>query len=157
MGLFQPGQGEVVRADLTSPLRVLTFPVLELILVTGLSWMLIGWLDQPGMAVDPQLRNTIVLIWAVLALWRFVLPLFKARRRRFVVTDRRIVVRAGALRARTDSIPFRDIRSVKRRRSGITLAITGYDRPLYFPDVPRAKKVTAMIESSLPPAQMNYW
>lgn len=157
MGLFQPGQGEVVRADLTSPMRTLTFPVLELILVTGLSWMLIGWLDQPGMGTDPQLRNAVVLIWAALAFWRFVLPLLKARRRRFVVTDRRIVVRAGAWRARTDSIPFQDIRSVKRRRSGITLAIKGYDRPLYFPDVPRAKKVTQMIESSLPPASLNYW
>ena len=68
-----------------------------------------------------------------------------------------IVVRAGAWRARTDSIPFQDIRSVKRRRSGITLAIKGYDRPLYFPDVPRAKKVTQMIESSLPPVSLNYW
>ena len=107
----------MVRADLTSPMRTLTFPVLELILVTGLSWMLIGWLDQPGMGTDPQLRNAVVLIWAALAFWRFALPLLKARRRRFVVTDRRIVVRAGAWRARTDSIPFQDIRSVKRRRS----------------------------------------
>src|SRR5699024_2029148 len=74
MGLFQPGQGEVVRADLTSPMRTLTFPVLELTLVTGLSWMLIGWLDQPGMGTDPQLRNAVVLIWAALAFWRFALP-----------------------------------------------------------------------------------
>lgn len=145
-----------MRADLTSPLRTLTFPVLELILVTGLSWMLVGWLDRPDMVVDPQLRNTVVLIWAVLALWRFALPLLKARRRRFVVTDRRIVVRAGTLRGRTDSIPLQDIRSVTRRRSGITLAVSGYDRPLHFPDVPRAKKVTQMIESSLPPRPMIY-
>lgn len=62
MGLFQPGQGEVVRADLTSPMRTLTFPVLELILVTGLSWMLIGWLDQPGMGTDPQLRLSLIHI-----------------------------------------------------------------------------------------------
>lgn len=157
MGLFQPGQGEVVRADLTSPMRTLTFPVLELILVTGLSWMLIGWLDQPGMDTDPQLRNAVVLIWAALAFWRFILPLLKARRKRFVVTDRRIVVRAGAWRTRADSIPFQDIRSVTRRRSGITLAIKGYDRPLYFPDVPRARKVAQMIEASLPPTPVNYW
>jgi len=155
MGLFRPVRGEVVRADLTSPLHTLTFPVLELILVTGLSWMLIGWLDQPGSTVDPQLRNGVVLVWALLALWRFVWPLLKSRRRRFVVTDQRLVVRAGEFGARTDSIPFRDIRSVQRRRNGIYLAIVGYQRPLYFPDVPRAKKVTAMIEESLEPAQ--YW
>ncbi|MDO5670144.1 MAG: PH domain-containing protein [Corynebacterium sp.] len=151
MGLFRPVKGEVVRADLTSPLRTLTFPVLELILVTGLSWMLIGWLDQPGSVVDPQVRNGVVLVWALLALWRFVWPLLKSRRRRFVVTDQRLVVRAGAFGARTDSIPFRDIRSVQRRRGGIYLSLIGYQRPLYFPDVPRAKKVTAMIEESLEP------
>jgi hypothetical protein len=157
MELFRPAEGEVVRADLTSPLRTLTFPVLELILVTGLSWMLIGWLDQPGMEADPQLRNAVVISWVVLSAWRFGLPLVRARRQRFVVTDRRLVVRAGSLRSRTDSIPLRDIRSVKRRRNGISLAIAGYDRPLHFPDVPRAKKVTALIENSLPSAQMNYW
>ncbi|RSZ61808.1 PH domain-containing protein [Corynebacterium hylobatis] len=157
MELFRPDEGEVVRADLTSPLRTLTFPVLELILVTGLSWMLIGWLDQPGMEVESQLRNAVVIIWAALSLWRFGLPLLRARRQRFVVTDRRIVVRAGALRSRTDSIPLRDIRSVKRRRNGISLAIAGYDRPLHFPDVPRAKRVAGLIENSLPSAQANYW
>ena len=146
-----------MRADLTSPMRTLTFPVLELILVTGLSWMLVGWLDQPGSVVDPQLRNAVLIIWLALAAWRFLLPLFKARRRRFVVTDRRIVVRAGSLGSRTDSIPFRDIRSVKRRRNGISLAISGHDRPLYFPDVPRTKKVVGMIESSLPPTHAKYW
>ena len=146
-----------MRADLTSPLRTLTFPALELLLVTGLSWMLIGWLDQPGSAVDPQLRNAVVLVWAALAVWRFVWPLLKSRRRRFVVTDQRLVVRAGEFGARTDSIPFRDIRSVQRRRSGIFLAIAGHERPLYFPDVPRVKKVTAMIEESLPPAPVRYW
>lgn len=157
MALFRPVEGEVVRADLTSPLHTLTFPTLELILITGLSWMLIGWLDQPGMYTDPQLRTAVLVVWALLALWRFVLPLVKARRRRFVVTDQRLVVRAGEFRARADSIPFRDIRSVERRRNGILLAIIGYDRPLYFPDVPRAKRVAAMIEESLPPTPVRYW
>ena len=157
MALFRPVEGEVVRADLTAPLHTLTFPTLELILVTGLSWMLIGWLDQPGSTVDPQLRNGVVLVWALLALWRFVWPLLKSRRRRFVVTDQRLVVRAGEFRSRADSIPFRDIRSVQRRRSGIFLAISGYDRPLYFPDVPRAKRVAALIEESLPPTPTRYW
>ena len=113
--------------------------------------------DGAGSVVDPQLRNAVVLVWLLLAFWRFGLPLLKSRRRRFVVTDQRLVVRAGEFRSRTDSIPFRDIRSVQRRRNGIYLAIVGYQRPLYFPDVPRAKRVTAMIEESLPPAPARYW
>lgn len=157
MEMFRPARGEVVRADLTSPLRTLTFPVLELILVTGLSWMLIGYLDQPGTFVEPQLRNAVVLIWLALAAWRFGLPLLRARRRRFVVTDQRIIVRAGEFRSRPESIPFRDIHSVERRRSGIFLAVHGYERPLYFPDMPRAKRVTTMIEQSLAPTPQRYW
>jgi len=157
MGLFRPGRGEVVRADLTAPLHTLTFPVLELILITGLCWMGIGWLDQPGQVIDIQLRNGAVLLWALLVLWRFVLPLLRARRRRFMLTDRRIIVRAGTFTSRVDSIPLRDIRAIQRRRNAISLAILGHERPLYFPYVPRAKKVTAMIESSLPPAPVRYW
>lgn len=151
MGMFRPGDGEVVRADVTAPLRTLTFPVLELILITGVSWILIGWLDRPDMVVDVQLRNGVVLIWFLLAVWRFVLPLIRARRRRFIVTDRRIVVRDGAFRSRVDSIPLRDIRGVSRRRRGISLAISGFARPLYFPDVPKTKRVAGLIETSLPP------
>lgn len=151
MGMFRPGDGEVVRADVTAPLRTLTFPVLELILITGVSWILIGWLDRPDMVVDVQLRNGVVLIWFLLAVWRFVLPLIRARRRRFIVTDRRIVVRDGAFRSRVDSIPLRDVRGVSRRRRGISLAISGFARPLYFPDVPKTKKVAGLIETSLPP------
>ncbi|WP_027004563.1 PH domain-containing protein [Corynebacterium halotolerans] len=156
MGLFRPGEGEVVRADVTSPLRSLTFPVLELILITGLSWILIGWLDRPEAVVDMQLRNGVVVVWFLLALWRFGLPLLRSRRRRFIVTDRRIVVRDGALRSRVDSIPLRDVRAVSRRRRGISLAISGFARPLYFPDVPKTKKVAGLIESSLPPRPGHY-
>lgn len=151
MGMFRLGQGEVVHADLTSPLRTLTFPVLELILITGVSWMLIGWLDRPDIVVEAQLRNSIVLIWFLLALWRFGLPLVQARRRRFVVTDRRVIVRAASLRTRVDSIPLREIRGVRRRRRGVSLAIAGHDRPLFFPDVPRTKKVVGLIDAALPP------
>lgn len=151
MGMFRIGQGEVVLADLTSPLRTLTFPVLELILITGVSWMLIGWLDRPDVVVETQLRNSIVLIWCLLVLWRFVLPLALSRRRRFVVTDRRVIVRAASLRPRVDSIPLREVRGVQCRRRGISLAIAGHDLPLFFPDVPRTKKVVGLIDAALPP------
>lgn len=157
MGLFRLGDGEVVRADLTAPLRALTFPVLELILITGISWILIGWLDRPDAFVDVQLRNAVVVGWFLLAVWRFGLPLLRSRRRRFIVTDRRIVVRDGALRSRVDSIPLRDVRAVSRRRRGISLAISGYARPLYFPDVPKTKKITGLIETSLPSRDGRWW
>ncbi|RNE48778.1 hypothetical protein [Corynebacterium alimapuense] len=157
MGQFRPARGEVVRVDLTSPLRALTFPVLELILITGLCWMAIGWLDRPEQLVDIRLRNSVVWVWAALATWRFVLPLLRSRRRRFMLTDRRLIVRAEGFRAPVDSIPLRDIRTIQRRRNAISLSIQGLPRPLYFSGIPRAKKVTSLIESSLPPTQARYW
>lgn len=140
MGMMKMGQGEVIRADMTSPFRALIFPFLELILVTGLAWIAIGWCDTQG--VDLALRNALVGVWAILAAWRFGVPLFKARRRRFIVTNQRVIARQGK---KVDSIPLRDISGARRRRGGISLAIHGFERPLYFSDVPKAKKVEALL------------
>lgn len=140
MGIMKMGQGEVIRADMTTPFRALLFPFLELILVTGLAWIAIGWCDRQG--VDLVVRNSIVGLWAILAAWRFGLPLVKARRRRFIVTNRRVIARHGA---KVDSIPLNDIRGARRRRGGISLAIHGFERPLYFPDVPKTKRVAGLL------------
>lgn len=156
MSLLRLGPNEIVRADMTAPARTLVFPFLELVLITGVCWIGIGYLDQPGLAVDPVLRNAVVGLWAVLAVWRFVLPLLRARRQRFVVTDRRIIARAGTFRSRVDSIPLRDVHFVRRYRTGLSVSIYGHDRPLYFADVPRAKKLERLITEPLPPAPVRY-
>lgn len=150
MSKFRVGREERVLVDLTSSLHSLTFPVLELILITGLFWIGLGYLDRPDVEAAMELRNAVVVLWAGLATWRFLLPLVRSRRRRFMVTDRRVVVRAGRFRARVDSIPLHQIYRVNRRRNRISLAIAGYDRPLYFRDIPKAKKAVATIERSLP-------
>lgn len=151
MAGFRLERGENVRVDLTSSLSSLTFPVLELILITGLSWMGIGYLDRPDViaAVPLELRNAVVVIWLALITWRFLLPVLRSRRRRFMVTDRRVMVRAGRFGARVDSIPLQQIRGINRRRNRISLALAGYERPLFFKDVPRAKKVVTAVERQL--------
>lgn len=157
MAGFRLERGENVQVDLTSSLSSLTFPVLELILITGVFWMGIGYLDRPEVidTVPVELRNAVVVVWALLAVWRFVLPLLRSRRRRFVVTDRRVMVRAGRFGARVDSIPLRQIHGVNRRRNRISLAIAGYARPLFFRDVPKSKKVVKAIDRQL--AHAPYW
>lgn len=155
MGIMSMGQGEVARVDVTAPFRALTFPLLELVLVTGVSWIGIGWLD--ARATDPVLRNALVLLWAVLVVWRFVLPVVRTRRKRFVVTNRRVIARAEGLRAATDSIPLMDIVGVRRRRGGISLAIRGYDQALYFPDLPRTKKIERIIAAQLDELRSPVW
>lgn len=156
MGMMQLGTGEVVRADLTAPAHTLFFPFLELLLITALCWMAIGFMDQPGSMWDVNLRNGVVGLWAVLSFWRFGLPVIRARRRRFIVTNQRVIARAGSLRSRVDSIPLQQIHSVWRRRRGISIAIQGYDRPLFFPNVPRAKRVEKLIGGSLRPVAMRH-
>ncbi|QGU06575.1 Bacterial membrane flanked domain protein [Corynebacterium occultum] len=157
MSGIQLEAGEKVRVDLTSPLTSLTFPFLELILITGLCWMGIGYLDRPDLAttIPTDLRNAVVVIWLLLVTWRFILPLARSRRRRFMVTDRRVLVRAGTFKARTDSIPLRQIHHVDRRRNRIALALGGFDRPLHFKDVPKAKKAAAVINQSIGPARYS--
>lgn len=150
MGLPKLGPGERVRADMTSPPGALVFPFLEAVVTTGLVWMAVGYLDGPGYLIDSALRNALVGLWAALLVFRFVLPVVKQRRRRFILTDRRIIARAPTLKSRVDSIPLRDVHSVRRHKGGMSVAVFGMDRPLYFPGVPRGKRIEGMIQQSLP-------
>ena len=106
--------------------------------------MLIGWMDSTGVGAD--LRNLVVLIWAVLALWRFLQPVIRLRRRRFVVTNKRVVVMQGRS---VESIPFVQIRSAHRYRGGLNIGVFGYAQPVYFPDVGRTKRVEELIRRQL--------
>lgn len=147
MAKIKLGRGEVVLADMAPPLRGLVFPFLELIIATALSWMLIGWMDASG--VDVGIRNAVVGIWFLIALWRFVLPLIRLRRQRFVVTNKRVLFVPGG-RGRTESIPLMQIRGVRRRRGGLDIGVLGYGEAVHFDDVGRAKRVQALIEEQLP-------
>lgn len=147
MAKIKLGRGEVVLADMAPPMRGLVFPFLELIIATALSWMLIGWMDASG--VDVGIRNAVVGIWFLIVLWRFVLPLLRQRRQRFVVTNKRVLFVPGG-RGRTESIPLMQIRGVRRRRGGLDIGVLGYGEPVHFPDVGRAKRVQALIEGQLP-------
>lgn len=143
---FKVGEGEIVLADVCAPLSSLTIPLLELIMLTGVAWMAVGWMDvTPG--IDATLRNAVVGVWAVLALWRFVGPVVASRRRRFVVTDKRILARGR--RGAVDSIPHRQIHSVRRQRRGISVAVYGFDRPIYFERVGKARAVEKVLQSQL--------
>lgn len=150
MGLMRLGPDEWVRADMTAPARTLVFPFLETVATTGVLWMAIGYLDNPSVAwSEPILRNLLVAVWALLFVVRFLVPVLKARRKRFIVTNHRVIARAPGLRSKVDSIPLRQIHSARRYRGGISVAVFGLDRPVYFPEVPKTKKMEAMIAQSL--------
>ncbi len=142
---------EVVFVDLTSPFAALTYPLLELVVITGVMWMGIGYLDSPNAPwiVDVNLRNGLVGVWALLLIFRFVLPVARLRSRRFIVTNRRITLRGPSFRSSVHTIPLQAVKGVGRRRSTISLAVRGHDRPVVIPDVPRSRKVQARIEEAL--------
>lgn len=133
---------EELRYDLTAPLTTLTFPVVESLLATALCWMAIGYVDREW---NPQLHNLIVAVWALILVWRLVLPLVRRRRQRFALTTERIIVRGQGLRTREDSIPLHQVVGATKRRKGLYVDVAGMSRPLVFDGVPRAKKVTAEI------------
>lgn len=139
---FRVGDDELVLADVTAPLSSLLYPLLELILITGVAWMAIGWMDVTP-AVDSAVRNAAVGVWAVLVAWRFVWPVVRSRRQRFVVTDRRVLVRGR--RGAVDSIPRAQIQSARRARGGIDLQVYGFGRPLHYDGVGKARQVERLI------------
>lgn len=135
--------------DVTSPYSALIFPMLELITITGLAWIVIGYMDSANAAwfITPQLRNGFVGIWALLALWRFVLPVIRLRNRRVIVTDERITIRSAGLRAQTNTIPLHAVREVGRKHNTLYLRVAGQPQPIMVPDVACARRVQAEIES----------
>lgn len=144
--VFKVGEDETVLADVCAPLSSLTFPLLELVAVTGLAWMAIGWMDVTP-HFDPAMRNIVVAIWAILVVWRFVAPLVSSRRRRFVVTDKRVLARGR--RGAVDSIPLRQIHSVRRESGGLWVALYGYAQPVRFDDVGKTRAVEKTLRALL--------
>lgn len=141
---FKVGEDEVVLADITAPLGSLVFPLLELILITGISWIAIGWMDVTT-TVPLALRNGVVVLWLVLSVWRFVVPVVRGRRRRFIVTDRRVLARGGT--GKVDSIPHSQIHSARRAGGGVNLTVYGFPRPIRFDQVGKTRQVERLINS----------
>ncbi|MGO1951097.1 hypothetical protein [Corynebacterium casei] len=159
MSIVKMGHGEVKHVDVTAPYRALLWPVLELVLITGICWIGIGWLDVQvnNQAFDVAIRNAVVAIWAALSVWRFVIPVMRHRRKRFIVTNHRVIARAPTFQGQIDSIPLRDVVGVRRRRGGISLAIRGYDRAIHFPDVPKTKRIEKVLNQRLSEMASPIW
>lgn len=141
---FAIGEDEVVLADVSAPISTLVFPLLEAVVITGVVWIALGWFDV-NFELDPLVRNLVVLGWVLLVLWRFIVPVTRARRRRFVVTDRRVLSRGP--RGAVDSIPRQHIHSARKTGGGISLAVYGFERPLFFDQVGKPKQVEKIINS----------
>lgn len=144
---FQPHPEERVLADFTVRARDLAWPLLEAIAITGVAWIAIGWIDASefgALYATPSVHNAVVLAWALLLVWRLVLPTARRRRQRIFLTTGRLVVRGPSFRARPIGVDLYDLTAVNRRRATIFLhRVDG--RPLVLRAVPRARRVADLI------------
>ena len=125
----------------------LTWPLLELALITGVIWLLIGLIDGPKIAPgDMQgIRDLLLISWPLLIAWRVGKPVAEWLGERFVLTDRRIILRRGLLRPRVITVDLRSVRGVDRRGNVLQLRVNPFGPPMAIRDVPATRKVAKMV------------
>ena len=141
---------ERLRVDVTSPYISMLFPALELIIITGITWIIIGYMDSDKAAwfLDTNIRNLMVGIWAALSLWRFVLPTIRLRNRRIMVNDE-IIIHSATLRPTTHTIPLKSIRAVNRKRNELILTVIGQPQPVVLRDVAHSRRVQEEMSAAM--------
>nr|WP_120492119.1 PH domain-containing protein [Corynebacterium lactis] len=138
---------EKILLDTNPTFGRLVWPLLELMVITGVVWLLIGLIDSSAMVGSGMqpVRNFLLIGWVVLILWRVVPPGLAWLGERFVLTDRRILLRRGLFRPRVTTVDLRSVRSVDRKGSALYLRTHYFGPALEVADVPSARKVAKMV------------
>ena len=140
-------EDEEVIIDTNPTFGGLIWPLMELMASTGIIWLVIGLIDKnPTTATDlAPLRTILMLVWLFILLWRVAMPALRWLRKRFILTDRRILLRNGLVRANVSSIDLRSVRGVRRKGSNLLLATYGFGEPVLVPNVPSCRKVAKLV------------
>jgi membrane protein YdbS with pleckstrin-like domain len=101
-------EGEDVVLETRTHWKALVVPVLELLVVLGVTGFLLAYFDDRPTWVT----WTIVVVAAVLVLATFVLPFLRWRTTVFVVTTQRVITRQGILTKSGRDIPHSRINDV---------------------------------------------
>ncbi|EPD67688.1 hypothetical protein HMPREF1219_02101 [Corynebacterium pyruviciproducens ATCC BAA-1742] len=145
--------GEVILADVTTPFRHLTMPVVQLILATGVCSMALGVFDRPGgpellgVALPPAWRPIVLAVWAVWVVVGFLWPVLMSRTARTTITTKRIVTRKPGLFTRSRSVFLEEIDTVHRRSGDLVVSLYDEPRPLVIRHMPKTKQLVRLIES----------
>lgn len=169
--VFDPD--EPVLAELSPTRRSVIFPVLELLLITGLIWLGIGGIDRYFASVamtnvgyeftplsdvrfyvnDPLLtpmlwlRRGLVVLWLWLAWRRCIRHLIYRARSRMVLTDRRLITASGHVRSRIAEIPMYAIMDARSTGSTVSIFVVGQRMPVVLQSVPQAKKFARLVRT----------
>ncbi|MBV7295580.1 PH domain-containing protein [Corynebacterium sp. TAE3-ERU12] len=139
--------GEYVRIDVNPTFGRLVLPLLELILATGVAWILIGVLD--GSLFNGSelawLRSALVLGWLAVVGWRTVLPGLRWLGERFVLTNQRVILRRGVLRRAVVTVHLTEIAGATRAGNTLLLHVDAYHPPMAIRDVPKIRTILRMM------------
>lgn len=169
--IFDPD--EPTLAELSPTRRSVIFPVLELLLITGVIWLGIGAIDRYfasvamsnlGYELSPLsdvrlyvsnplltpmlwLRRGLLLLWLWLAWRRCIRHLIYRARSRMVLTDRRLITASGHMRSRIAEIPMYAIMDARSSGSTVSIFVVGQRMPVVLQSVPQAKKFARLVRT----------
>lgn len=173
---FEPD--EALLADLSPKRRSVLFPVLELIVITGLVWLGIGAIDahfdsvaratfgtvySPSSYVStmlPQDQTLVALLWArrlLLVAWvwmawrRCIRHLVFRARSRMMLTNQRLITATGHLRSDIAQIPLGHVVDARHRGSDVAVYTMGARLPIVLHNVPKAKKFVRLLRQQIRP------
>lgn len=146
---------EVLLAELSPSRRSVFFPVLELLLVTGIIWMGIGFLDSGDFSLpqpqDMWVRRILLLLWVWLAWRRCIKHLIFRSRSRMVLTDQRLITATGHLRSQIAQIPLANIVDARAQGGDVAVYVAGARVPIILHSVPQAKKFVRILQGQIRP------
>lgn len=169
---------ESLLADLSPNRNSVLFPVLELIIITGLVWLGIGLIDAhfdrvaratfgvvyapPSLVATmlPQdqtllvlvwLRRLVLVAWAWLAWSRCIRHLVFRARARMMLTDQRLITATGHLRSEISEVPLAHVVDARHRGSDVAVYTMGARLPIVLHNVPQAKKFTRLLREQIRP------
>lgn len=169
---------EALLADLSPNRSSVLFPVLELVVITGLVWLGVGLIDAhfdsvarntfgavyapPSaiVAMLPQdqtltallwLRRLLLVAWVWMAWSRCIKHLLFRARARMMLTNQRLITMTGHLRSEVGEVPLRHIVDARHRGSDVAVYTMGARLPMVMHNVPQAKKFVRLLRENMRP------
>ncbi|RJO72287.1 PH domain-containing protein [Nocardia panacis] len=134
--------------------KMLFWPVVTLIVATAVAGFGAGMAARhlEGAARTPVLV-AILVVWAIVVVWRCAARIISWKSTHFIITDRRVLIRQGVLTHTGIDIPMSRISSVQFRHglfdrmlgTGTLIIESSSAEPLEYDDIPQVQRVHALL------------